>query len=316
MIHSGTSEPREVKLKEPSEVISDPVQITPNEMNELFQLVFKSNTDGILVSDTEGRIVLLNCNAEQFFNLSAEKILGRRLRLQNKINESNEVNILRPGKDPGIAEIRSIEVKVESRIYRISAFHDITELVRVREELRSLSLVDDLVNLCNGRGFFTLGQQQIKLSNRTGRGFYLFLANIDNYKKVTEKHGQQMGNRLIIQAAKILKDTFRTSDIVARISEETFAILAIEAEPESLDTMAKRLLSNLEIYNAAAGPDQSVLASMGTAHYNPAHPCSIDELMAFADMLLYGQKRGQQKSALLWYLEKENHSKINQEKVA
>jgi diguanylate cyclase (GGDEF)-like protein len=306
MIHSIARE-NTVKVRpvEKSELVTDPAQMTSTEINELFQFVFKSNTDGILVSDKEGRIILLNRNAEQFFNISPENILGRKLRLQTMNKEPNEVNISRPGRDPGIAEIRSSEVKVDSKMYRISAFHDITEFVRVREELKALSLVDELVNLCNGRGFFTLGQQQVKLSNRTGHGFYLFLVNIDNYKKIVEKHGQQGGNGLIVQVARILKDTFRTSDIIARINDEIFAVLAVESEPESLDSIAKRLLSNLEEFNASVDSEQSILASMGSAYYNPAQPCSIDELMGFADMLLYGQKRGPKKSALLWYLEQE-----------
>jgi diguanylate cyclase (GGDEF)-like protein len=306
MINSVTQQDAaKVKQVEKSELVSDPIRMTPAETNELFQFVFKSNTDGILVSDKEGRVILLNRNAEQFFNISPENILGRKLRLQPLNTEPNEVNISRPGKDPGIAEIRLSEVNVDSKTYRVSAFHDITEFVRVREELKALSLVDELVNLCNGRGFFTLGQQQVKFSNRTGRGFYLFLVNIDNYKKIVEKHGQQGGNGLIIQVATILKDTFRTSDIIARIGDEIFGVLAVESEPESLDSIAKRLLDNLETFNASVDPDRSILASMGSAYYNPAHPCSIDELMGFADMLLYGQKRGPKKSALLWYLEQE-----------
>ena len=297
----------QVKQGDKSGVVSDPAQITSGEINELFQFVFKSNTDGILVSDKEGRIVLLNQNAEQFFNISPENILGRKLRLQSLANESSEVNISRPGKEPGIAEIRSTELKVDSKTYRISAFHDVTEFVRVREELKALSLVDELVNLCNARGFFTLGQQQVKFANRTGKGFYLLLINLDSYKKAIEKFGQQGGNRIIIQASKILEDTFRSSDIIARLKDDVFAVLAFEAQPESFDSIAKRLLDNLEKYNSEIDSDQSVLASMGSAYYDPAHPCSIDELVGFADMLLYGQKRGTRKSALLWYLEKEKH---------
>jgi diguanylate cyclase (GGDEF)-like protein len=302
-IHQNTG----VTQQKKSDVVSDSAQVSQREVDELFQFVFKSNSDGILVSDKDGRIVLLNRNAEQFLNITPENILGRKLRLQSLVSHPNEVKISRLGKEPGIAEMRSVEVSVDSKTYRISAFHDITEFVRVREELKALSLVDELVNLCNSRGFFTLGQQQIKLSNRTGRGFYLFLFNIDNYKKAVEKFGPQGGNILIIQTAKLLKETFRTSDVIARINNEIFAVLAFEAVPENVDSIAKRLLDNLEKYNEAAGSDQSILASMGTAYYNPAQPCSIDELMGFADMLLYGQKRGAKKSALLWYLEQEKH---------
>jgi len=300
-----------VKTEERLNTMSSQLVLGADEGEKLFRIIFESNTDAVLVSDSEGIVRLTNCKAEQLFNLPAEKIIGHKMQFLCDSNGSREVNISRSGKDAGIAEVRSIEVKLsDGRPLHISTFRDITELVRLREEMRALTFVDDLVDLCNRRGFFLLAHQQLKLANRTKKGLCLLLITVDNYKQVNEKYGQQAGNRLLVQFAEILKDTFRTSDIIARISENMFAVLAVEAQVCSTDAMATHLLDKLEIYNAKVGSDSDrLLASMGTAyHYSESPAPSIDGLLQHAELQLYRQKRGKRQSALLWYLEQDNGS--------
>jgi diguanylate cyclase (GGDEF)-like protein len=299
------------KIGELTEKKSAQLSLDINEREKLFHSIFESCADAIIVSDSNGIIRLLNHNAEQFLNLPSEKIIGGKIKLPCNNEPCKEVSILRQGKDDGIAEVHSVEIKLSNTTLHVATLHDITELVRLREELKALTFVDDLVDLCNRRGFFTLAQQQLKLANRTKKGLYLFLISVDNLKQVNDKNGQQAADRMIVQAAQIIKDTFRKSDIIARVSNEIFAVLAIEAQSGSTDIIGERLQANLEKYNAEVTPEQALLASMATAYYDPAHPCSIDTLFGYADMLLYRQKNGKRKSALLWYLEKNTDSRKN-----
>jgi len=296
----------ETKIRELQKEPSNRPSIKADEGEELLRLTFECSPTAILVSDGEGTLRLLNRTAERFFNRPSEQIIGRKIRLPIHVGEPREVSISRPGKDTGIAEIRSIETKWQGETLYISSLQDVTELVRLREELRALTFIDDLVGLCNRRGFFLLAQQQLKLANRTKKGFCLLLVNLDNFKSVSETSGNQVGNRLLVKTVSILKDTFRKSDIIARFGEETFAILAIEAQSGNADVMATYLLNKVEKYNAKASPGRTLLISMGVACYDPERPCSIDELIGYADMLLSGQKRGKPKSALLRYIEKNN----------
>jgi diguanylate cyclase (GGDEF)-like protein len=296
----------EVKIAEHQKKKSYQPLLETNEKEELCRLIFECSADAIIVSDRQGTIRLLNHNVERFFDLPADQILGRRFLLSSNSGETKEVTTSRPGKDTSITEIRSTEIKQHGETLYASTFRDITELVRLREELRALVLVDDLVNLCNRRGFFMLAEQQLRLANRTKKGLYLILISLDNYKSANGTSDQEAGNRLLVQTAAILKDTFRKSDIIARISEDIFAIMATEAQPNSADIMARRLLDNLEKYNAKVSPTDKLLASMGVACYDPENHCSLDELLSLADMQLYRQKRGERKSALLWYLAQTN----------
>ena len=294
----------EVILKE-GHLDKSPKQFLPDiaERAELLRRIFEFSADAIMVSDNEGKIRLLNRSAAHLFNLPAEKMVGQTISPKPSSSESIEVTLTRPDKDSGIAEVRSVEFKLSGNTMCVSTLRDVTELVRLREELRALSVVDELIGLCNRRGFFMFAQQQLKMANRNKKGLYLLLMGVDNLAQAKNNGDEQSANRLLIRMSKILRDTFRKSDIIARISEETFAVLAIEAQIGGTDAMAGRLAGNLEKYNIQAAVEDRLMASMGSAYYNPEQPCSLDELMGLADMLLQRQQRGERQSALIWYLE-------------
>jgi diguanylate cyclase (GGDEF)-like protein len=298
-----------LKIENQHNEISSQFILNDEEHEELYRLIFESNADAIFISDKSGLVRLINRKAEQLLNLPYEQIVGHNMQLFSNVTDSREINVVRPGKDVGIAEIRSTEIKLKSSqpLY-VANVRDVTELVRFREEMRALAFVDEMVGLCNRRGFFVLAEQQLKLASRTRKGLYLLLIQIDNFQQVTDTYGQRSGNKLMIRFAKLLKDTFRNSDIITRISEDTFAVLTLEAESGSDDVMAKRLLHRLETYNTKNSPDsENLMAIMGASYYNPGDSTSVNELLQNADLQLDRHRQGNRKSALLWYLEQDTH---------
>ncbi len=295
------------KIEEKSDEIAAPPVLEINEKEKLFHLIFESNIDAIFVSDGNGLIKLINRKAEQFLGLPAEKILGRTLKLLRNPLTSREVKITRDGSEGSITEIRSLKtVMKDGQPLYISTLRDITELVRLREEMDGLTFLDDTVGLCNRRGFFVLAQQQLKLAERTKKGLYLLLLRLDNFEHVNKTDGESAGKKLLIRFAAVLKSTFRASDIIARVSEDMFAVIAVGAQPDSTNSMADHLLTKLDLHNEKlADSDHKLLASMGTAYYFPEQQCSLDQLFGLADSQLYMNNISNRKSALLWCLMKE-----------
>ncbi|MCM8776092.1 MAG: diguanylate cyclase, partial [Candidatus Omnitrophica bacterium] len=101
---------------------------------------------------------------------------------------------------------------------------------QLQESLRSLTIVDELTGLYNRRGFLIHAEQQVKLANRTRRGFFLLFADLDDFKKINDNFGHPEGDNALRETAKILKTTFRGSDIKARMGGDEFAVIVIEAE--------------------------------------------------------------------------------------
>ena len=162
---------------------------------------------------------------------------------------------------------------------------------RLLAELQRMSFVDDLTGLRNRRGFFALAEQQVKLADRTKNGFLLPLADLDGLKSINDAFGHREGDLALIEMARVLKETFRESDIIARIGGDEFAVIAIEAGPDSAEIVRGRLSKNLEASNAGGSRRYTLSISLGIASYDPERPCPIDELLARADAQLYEQKR-------------------------
>lgn len=159
-----------------------------------------------------------------------------------------------------------------------------------------LILIDDLTKLYNRRGFLSLAGQQLKAAGRAKRYLVVLFADFDSLKQVNDTLGHPEGDRALIETAEVLKETFRESDIIARIGGDEFAVLAIETNGSPIEVLAARLEENLDARNAREGQRYKLSLSIGLARYDYEHPCSIEELLARADRVMYERKRGSQKA--------------------
>jgi diguanylate cyclase (GGDEF)-like protein/PAS domain S-box-containing protein len=162
---------------------------------------------------------------------------------------------------------------------------------RAEEEILTLSITDQLTGLHNRRGFITFADQQLKLSDRTKRGMLLFFADLDGMKWINDTLGHEEGDKALMEVAAILKETFRSVDIIARMGGDEFAILAIDSTEVNSEIFLNRLQEKIDTYNHQENRRYSLSISIGCACYDPENPCSLDELIGHADRLMYEHKR-------------------------
>jgi diguanylate cyclase (GGDEF)-like protein len=185
-----------------------------------------------------------------------------------------------------------MDSKMLSRVMRYAL-----ERQHLQEALRSLSLLDELTGLYNRRGFMRLAEQQLKLAHRTKRGSLLLLADLDGLKGINDTFGHAEGDAALVQIAEVIKGTFRTSDVMARIGGDEFAIIAIEAHRDSRDIVTDRLQQNLADANAQSKGRTPLSLSVGAIFFGPESGLSVKELLAQADAALYEEKRKRRKMA-------------------
>ncbi|MHB8770793.1 MAG: diguanylate cyclase [Syntrophales bacterium] len=173
----------------------------------------------------------------------------------------------------------------------ISVVQDITERRRMEEEIREMSLRDPLTELYNRRGFITLAEQQLKAANRANRRLLLAFIDVDDLKKINDRLGHDEGDRALIDAARIIRDTFRESDIIARFGGDEFAVLAIDADAVDPEAFSRRLQGHIDAFNEKGCRQYRLALSRGSAVYDPRAPRSLDDLKAAADALMYAQKK-------------------------
>jgi len=167
---------------------------------------------------------------------------------------------------------------------------DITDPKRAEDAAQVLALTDELTGLNNRRGFMTLAEQQIRIAKRTLMPLHLLYADMDGLKTLNDLMGHHVGDQMIQDAARMLRTTFRESDIVARIGGDEFVVLMVQTDGHTPEEFAQRLKENILFHNKSAARAQLSM-SVGVVRYNPREPSSIEELLRLGDAAMYEEKR-------------------------
>ncbi|MBL8621868.1 MAG: GGDEF domain-containing protein [Myxococcales bacterium] len=156
-------------------------------------------------------------------------------------------------------------------------------------ELEVIAFHDELTGLLNRRGFFAVAESQLARAQRHhGRAVLLFV-DLDHLKHVNDAHGHAGGDALIRSAAGVLQATFG-DEVVARLGGDEFVALVLTDDPEA-ERVTERLAAALA-HARATDPAVATLAwSVGAAAFDPAAPCSLDQLLGRADAQMYAAKR-------------------------
>ncbi len=161
---------------------------------------------------------------------------------------------------------------------------------RLQRTLRELSLTDDLTGLYNRRGFLTLSDHHLKLARRT-RGLLLARADITGLRTINKRFGYQEGDRALQAAAEILRASFRVSDVVARLSADEFAVLALDAADETAEVIAPRLRSRVAEHNERPDARYTLDLRIGITRCEREESPTIEDLLARAAIALGDEKR-------------------------
>jgi|GEM_PF-2101575 len=162
---------------------------------------------------------------------------------------------------------------------------------RIREIMIALSLTDELTDLYNRRGFWLLADEQMRIALRYKRGFWLLVMDLDHLKKVNDTLGHPEGDRVLVRAANLFRETFRKSDIISRIGGDEFAVIALETTSVALPSLLDHVQSQLQKNNALKENAYDLSISTGGAYFDPENPSSFEDLMAAADKELYAHKK-------------------------
>lgn len=161
--------------------------------------------------------------------------------------------------------------------------------------LRAMALIDELTGLYNRRGLQTLSRQYLRMADRLRKRVSHIFVDLDDLKAINDAFGHREGDRALVETAELLRETFRESDILARIGGDEFVVLALETPGLAHEQWAARLQENLRQRNDRADRRWLLSMSVGIVAYDPDYPCPIDDLLDRADALMYEQKRAKRR---------------------
>jgi diguanylate cyclase (GGDEF)-like protein len=173
---------------------------------------------------------------------------------------------------------------------RMLTYTDATDLVRTAENLERLATIDTLSGAYNRRHFLVLGEAEWSRFQRYHRSLSLMIFDIDNFKSINDRYGHQVGDAAIAHVCDLCRDTKRSSDIIARIGGDEFAVLLPETELPQAAILADRLNEALQEHPLVLdGAPVALTVSTGLAQAKLSQS-GVGALMRMADQALYQAK--------------------------
>jgi diguanylate cyclase (GGDEF)-like protein len=160
-----------------------------------------------------------------------------------------------------------------------------------RDEAVRASRFDALTGLFNRSFFYATMDQEIRRSDRMGRGFTMLMLDLDDLKPVNDTFGHQWGDRLIKAVADTIRRTVRFTDPAARYGGDEFVVLLPETDMDGGYVVAEKLRRDIHALALhAAGREVRSSVSVGLVAY-PDDGSTTEQLVAAADVAMYEAKR-------------------------
>jgi diguanylate cyclase (GGDEF)-like protein/PAS domain S-box-containing protein len=269
-------------------------------------------TQGLLLLDANGRLIVRNRRYLDMFGLSGDDImpgchlrdlLTRRQQNGTFLGDIDEycTNFLRQGPEGTIREAifptpdgRAIQVvyKNSSDGGFTSTLEDVTERQRTEARITRLAHYDALTDLPNRVLFRQQLEGRIK-ALESGERFATLYIDVDEFKGINDSLGHQAGDELLKAVANRLRDCVGAADFVARLGGDEFAIILTRAQD---DTDRDDVVPVLErIYEAIRKPFEclghqiTTDVSIGVA-LAPEDGADLDQLLKHADLAMYRAK--------------------------
>lgn len=187
---------------------------------------------------------------------------------------------------------------VEARVATERAIREQqAELEREAEQLREISHRDELTGLLNRRGLLELGAGVLTAARNAGKPAVAYFVDLDGLKEINDRLGHEEGDRAICDAAILLREVARASDLVARLGGDELVVLGLLREMSSADAFRERLKEHIEHRNANMMRRYRLSMSIGLSTWSPeGESRTLEQLIADADAAMYEHKQSRRKT--------------------
>ena len=249
------------------------------------------NAEGIMVINRQGVILFLNPAVADMLGRSREKLLGEQFGYPLSPGKRTEIELLSENGGVRVAELSTYETEWDGRSVFLVGFRDITDRKEAEEKLRQQSFHDSLTGLYN-RNFFETEMERLSQERYMPLG--MVVCDLDGLKVINDSLGHQAGDELLKIIAGILRNTFRASDIIARVGGDEFAVLVPQADRSILERIVRRVRDAVEEYNnQEAGIPLSLSLGFSLSSEDAA---DLQELFREADNRMYREKTQRKES--------------------
>lgn len=272
--------------------------------------VFDSTSEGIVVTDAQERIIIVNRAFSETTGWTMDEVVGQSPRLlhsgkhDNAFYEQMWKAIRETGGWDGEIWNRRKNGEIYPEWLHINAIHgddgqvgyyagifsDATYQEELRLRLHYLAYHDALTGLPNRQLFLDRLEQGIALAHRTNEVLALLFIDVDNFKEVNDTLGHVIGDRLLCEVGEVLRATVREDDTVARLGGDEFTVITrIHDDGEGLAAVAGKILNALNRPFKVDDHELFVSVSIGISCY-PHDGNNPEQLLMNSDSAMYQAK--------------------------
>lgn len=274
-----------------------------------FSLVFDNTQLSVFITRlSDGRIYDLNQSFEALFGYTKKELFDKTtldIRLwddpdqrQYLINQTNknisvkdmEAQFITKDGRKLICQISCNMTRIQGEDYILNDIVDVTDSVKLREELKRLATQDHLTGLANRALFYDRFEQAKAQAQRHDNQLSIIIMDMDKLKDVNDNYGHLVGDKSLVYLANQISSILRKTDTFARFGGDEFCIILNEMKNiEGTLYVLRKIQEVLSSEMVFDDHKLKVQVSMGIALY-PQDGTAINELIKKADRALYSVK--------------------------
>lgn len=268
--------------------------------------IISSLHDGVIILNHNDRIVEVNHKAATILSLEST-VIGKQLdEIHHPITKKiltaykeglhkNDIHLREPQECYYDLRINPVKNNDKATIGHIIMLRDITERMRLFNEVQILAIHDSLTNIYNRRYFLDLCNREIIRTRRTPENpISLLMIDLDDFKSINDRYGHTIGDKALVIFSNLIQSQLRGFDIFGRIGGEEFAILLTDTNREEAYQIAERLRSSIEELSIrdTKSNDFHITASFGviSSEQLAMNEMEITSMIDLADHALYHAK--------------------------
>jgi len=277
---------------------------------EIYGQAFSQNSEGVMVTDAEGYLTLVNDAFTNITGYASSYALGKNPRflksgrqdssfyqkmwnnLIEKGSWQGEIwNKNKKGEDyPSWLTITALHDETTHLVsHYVGVFSDVSKRKKDEEEIRYLAHYDALTRLPNRTLLEDRINQSILFSKRNKRPFAVMFLDLDHFKHINDSLGHHVGDLMLIDVANRLMTVIRQEDTVSRLGGDEFILLLQETEAEGAALVARKIKDVIAEPFIFEGSELIISSSIGIAMY-PTDGDNLPSLLKSADSAMYEAK--------------------------
>jgi diguanylate cyclase (GGDEF)-like protein/PAS domain S-box-containing protein len=280
-----------------------------NQDQRLAKAVFEQSLEGLMVTDIDERILMVNQSFEQLTGFACAQVVGRRPdfidwgRDEAEVLRARAETLAATGRWVGEVGGRRrdgerfpLSVSVTTVCdaqgvpsHYISILTDISDQKLQAARIEQLAFYDSLTGLPNRALFLDRLEKTLAASRRHGHSGAVLYLDLDRFKEINDSQGHAVGDLALAEVARRLASATRREEPLARLGGDEFIVIAEGADHQSAVRIARRLQRSLAEPLHLLGQAYQVGASIGIAFY-PADGATPDDLIKRTDIAMYQAK--------------------------